>query len=338
MATNNHKKITIDISLKSYLLAVLVFLSILFFRHIADLALLLFISFLISVAIGPLVDFLQNRNIPRSVSSFFILLLIFSSLVTLAVSLISPLILETRHFLQQQLPLLVERLAPYNIDLSSFLVPKINSAPENVLKLAVDTFSGVITLFTLVVISYYLIQDRPNLTKYLTSWLGSERGHAYTKAVTELEKGLGSWIRGQLFLMVLVGSLNYFGFLLIGLPFAIPLAVIAGVLELVPNMGPTMAAVPAILVGFSISPTHGFFTAGLAIVVQQLENNIFVPKIMGHAVGLHPIAVILALSIGFSLGGPILAILSLPLVLSARVITSHLHHRQVEEIKEEIIT
>src|SRR3989344_5298445 len=104
VATKN-KKITVDISLKSYLLALLVILSLLFFRHIADLVLLLFVSFLISVAISPLVNSLQKRNVPRQVSSFFILLVIFSALVTLAVSLISPLITETSQFLKHQLPL-----------------------------------------------------------------------------------------------------------------------------------------------------------------------------------------------------------------------------------------
>ena len=90
--------------------------------------------------------------------------------------------------------------------------------------------------------------------------------------------------------MFLVGFLGYIGFVLIGLPSAVPLAVIAGVLELLPNVGPTVAAVPAVIVGFSISPTHGLLALGLTILIQQLENNVFVPKIMQHATGLHPVA------------------------------------------------
>ena len=132
--------------------------------------------------------------------------------------------------------------------------------------------------------------------------------------------------------MVFVGTLNYIGFLLIGLPSAIPLAVIAGVLELIPNVGPTVAAIPAVIVGFSISPTHGFLAIGLAILVQQLENNIFVPKVMQKAIGLHPVVTIVVLSIGLKLGGPILAILALPVVLSFRVLFPHFHAPTQKEV------
>jgi len=329
------KKVTVDISLKSYLLGVSVVLGLIFFQHIFGILILLFVSFLLTVAIKPLVNFLERRKVPRSLSAFLILLLLFSGLITLAVSLVSPLVSQTVTFLQQ-LPPLVERLAPYNINISSVLTPQLTSAPENVLKLAVGTFSSLLTFFTLVVISYYMIQDHTNLRKNLISLFGEKKGDSYFRTIDEVETRLGSWVRGELFLMVLVGSLNYIGFVLIGLPSAIPLAVIAGFLEILPNVGPTVAAVPAILVGLSMSPTHALLVTGLAILVQQLENNIFVPKVMQKAVGLHPVVTIIVLSIGFRLGGPLLAILALPLVLSLRVIYSHLHREQKEEIKEEL--
>jgi predicted PurR-regulated permease PerM len=330
-----HKKITIDISFKSYLLAALVFFTIIFFRNVANILTLLFISFLIAVAINPLINFLESKRIPRGLSAFIVLFGIFSGLIYLAVSLITPLVDQTISFIQQ-FPLLIERLAPYQIDLSSVILPQINSAPGNVVKIAVGTFSGALALFTLVVISYYLIQERPHLKKNLTSLLDSSKAEKYLHAIELLESKLGHWVRGELLLMILVGLLNYVGFVLIGLPSAIPLAVIAGALELVPNIGPTVAAVPAIIVGLSISPTHALLTAGLAILIQQLENNVIVPKIMQKAVGLHPVITILVLSIGFRLGGPLLAVLALPLVLSLRVVYSHLHSPQKREIENEI--
>lgn len=325
------RRVTIDISLKSYLLGAAVVLSIFFFGHILGLITLVFVSFLISIAVSPLVNFLKSRNIPRSISSFLILLLLFSGIVTLAVSLISPLINQTIAFLAQ-LPPLIDKLAPYKIDFSSVLTPQFSSAPGSVLKIALGTFSGILTLFTLIVIAYYIIQDRPSLEKTLADLFGQVNGDIYFRAISELELRLGSWVRGELFLMTLVGTLNYIGFLLIGLPSAIPLAVIAGLLELIPNVGPTVAAIPAVIVGFSISPTHGFMTLGLAILVQQLENNVFVPKVMQKATGLHPVVTIIVLSIGFKLGGPILAILALPLVLSFRVIYPYLRQSTKKEV------
>ncbi len=330
------KKVTIDISLKSYLLGAAVVLSIFFFQHILGLITLLFVSFLVSIAVGPLVNYLESKKIPRSVSTFLILLVLFSSLVTLVVSLITPLINQTTAFMQQ-LPPLIERLAPYNINFSSMLNPQISSAPSSVLKIALGTFSGVFTFFTLIVISYYMIQSRPGLERTLNNLFGENNGEIYFHAISELEVRLGSWVRGEFLLMALVGILNYLGFLAIGLTSAIPLAVIAGVLELIPSVGPTVAAIPAVIVGFSISPTHGFLALGLAILVQQLENNVFVPKVMQKAIGLHPVVTIIVLSVGFKLGGPVLAVLALPVVLSLRVLFSHLH-RPTKQEQEEILS
>ncbi len=315
------KKITVDISQRTIIFTVFLLLAILFFRHIAGVLISLFIAFLVSVAINPFVNKLAKKNIPRSLSTFLILFLIFLLLALLAASIISPLVVQTENFFQQ-LPTLIDRLGVYNIDLSSF-TNQLYSAPGNVIKIAISTFSGLVFFFTTLVISYYVLADRPNLKKHLVSLLGSEKGEKYSQIADELELRLGSWVRGELFLMFIVGLFNYVGFVLIGLPYAIPLGVIAGILELVPNIGPTIAAIPAVLVGFSVSPTHGFIALALSILVQQLENNLFVPKIMQHAIGLHPVITIVTLLIGFNLGGPLLAILALPTILSLQVILPH---------------
>ncbi len=315
------KKITVDISQRTIIFTVFLLLAILFFRHIAGVLISLFIAFLVSVAINPFVNKLAKKNIPRSLSTFLILFLIFLLLALLAASIISPLVVQTENFFQQ-LPTLIDRLGVYNIDLSSF-TNQLYSAPGNVIKIAISTFSGLVFFFTTLVISYYVLADRPNLKKHLVSLLGSEKGEKYSQIADELELRLGSWVRGELFLMFIVGLFNYVGFVLIGLPYAIPLGVIAGILELVPNIGPTIAAIPAVLVGFSVSPTHGFIALALSILVQQLENNLFVPKVMQHAIGLHPVITIVTLLIGFNLGGPLLAILALPTILSLQVILPH---------------
>ena len=315
------KKITVDISHRTIIFTLFLLLAIVFFRHIAGVVTSLFIAFLISVAINPSINRLSKRNIPRPISAFIILFLVFLLLALLAASIISPLISETQNFIEQ-LPGLIDRLGVYNIDLSNFS-DKLYSAPGSVLKIALSTFSGLIFFFTTIVISFYILADRPSLKKYLITLLGGEKGEKYNQIAEELEVRLGAWVRGELFLMFIVGLSTYIGLTLIGLPYAIPLAVIAGVLELVPNIGPTIAAVPAILVGFAISPVHGLITLGLSILIQQLENNLFVPKIMQQAVGLHPVVTIITLLIGFNLGGPLLAILALPIVLSIQVILPH---------------
>ena len=134
--------------------------------------------------------------------------------------------------------------------------------------------------------------------------------------------------------MLIVGILSYLGYVIVGLPYAIALGVIAGLLELVPNVGPTVAAIPAIIVGFSISSAHGIGALVVAILVQQLENNLIVPKVMQKTTGLNPIITLLSIMIGFKIGGPLLAVLSLPVVLSARVILSHIRLNSTTSIPE----
>src|SRR5689334_1871723 len=166
------KKVIVELSQKTIFSVTLLILSLLFFHHTANLIIGLFTSLLVYVAINPVVNFLEKKRIPRSISAFFILFLIFSGLATLVVSLVSPLFNQTQSFLQQ-LPRLIESLAPYNIDFSSFL-PQLSQAPRNVLRIAMGTFSGLVTFFTLLVITFYILQDRPNLKKHMVSLMGEK--------------------------------------------------------------------------------------------------------------------------------------------------------------------
>ncbi len=105
-----------------------------------------------------------------------------------------------------------------------------------------------------------------------------------------------------------------------GIDIAIPLAIIAGLLEIIPNIGPTLSAVPAVLIGLSISPFMAVSTAALYFLVQFLENNLLVPNVMKKATGVNPIVSIVSLMIGFKLAGPLGAVLSIPTVLIIQTI------------------
>ena len=336
MASNKSIKpnqLTINISHKTIIYILGLFIAIRFLYEIREILLILFIAFLLVVAVNPVIDWLEKKRVPRAVSSIGILLITFAVIISTAVSLITPLFGQTQLFLAR-IPNLVAQLAPYNIDFSSF-ANELSSIPADFLKIALETFSGLVTFFTLLVVSFYLLQTRPQWSRYMHTLFG-DKGENYYHALTELEIKLGHWVRGVLVLMLTVGVVNYLGFTLIGLPFAIPLGVIAGILEIVPNIGPTIAAVPAALVGFTISPTHGIFAIVVSIIVQQLENHILVPNIMRKTTGLHPVITIVSILIGYRLGGATLAILSLPLVLSLQVILTHfrLYHKAQQAIAD----
>jgi len=124
--------------------------------------------------------------------------------------------------------------------------------------------------------------------------------------------------------MTCIGVLTYVGLLLLHVDFALPLAIIAGLLEIVPMIGPWLSAIPAVLVGLSISPIMALYVIILFVVVQQIESNLFVPMVMKRSVGLSPLITILALLIGGRLGGIGGALLAVPSVLVLQVILTSL--------------
>ena len=138
------------------------------------------------------------------------------------------------------------------------IVPELTSLPGSVIKIVVGAFSNLLAVFTVLVLTFYCILERENLNSYLKVLFEDQRKEETVyRIVQKIEKTIGSWVRGQLLLMFVVGFISYIGFRILGLPFAVALAVLAGLLELIPNIGPTIAAIPAILVGLSISPYFG---------------------------------------------------------------------------------
>lgn len=295
---------------------------------IKDIIIAFFISALISTSVHPLVKSLQKRGIPKALSAGILLLVIFF-VITLLVASVTPLFVGQVNMLVTRLPKLLE---PFSIQLNGKdLATQIAPISGNLLKVALNTFSGSIFIMTTIFISFYMIIERDNLEDYLKIFLKSKATHI-NNVVNKIETRLGHWVRGQLLLMIIVGVMTYIGLLLIGVDYALPLAVIAGCLELVPNIGPTIAAVPATLVGFSISPVHGMLTLALNILIQQLENNVIVPQVMRKATGLHPVITIISLMIGFRVGGALLAVLSLPIVLVIQVIIEELNNSDSKKL------
>jgi predicted PurR-regulated permease PerM len=139
-----------------------------------------------------------------------------------------------------------------------------------------------------------------------------------------MQNKMGQWLRAQLILGLVVGIAVYIGLKILGVEYALLLALIAGVLEIVPYLGPILAVVPALMIGLAQSPIIGLSVLGLYLLIQQVENNILVPKIMQTVTGLNPVISILALLVGLKAGGIAGAILAIPLAMMAVVILEDL--------------
>lgn len=325
------RHVSIDISPSAIFIILVVIGSIFFISSIIHILVLLFASLIIAFSVNPLIQKLENKRIPRALSSIVVLAVVFVGFGFIISTLISPIADQSQQLIQK-LPDLINKILPYKLNFSDFSA-QLSSVPGKFVNIALDTFSGIISVLAVVVVSYYLLQDRAHFDDYLKFWFGGN-AEKYSKIVTDLETQVGLWFRGELLLMFIIGLMAYLGYVIIGASYALPLALIAGLLEIVPNIGPIVATVFAAIVGFSVSPAMGIGAVVVNIIIQQLENNFITPTVMKRAAGLNPIVTILAIMIGLQIGGPLMSILAIPLVLSIRVVLTHLKMNKITNVPE----
>jgi predicted PurR-regulated permease PerM len=176
---------------------------------------------------------------------------------------------------------------------------------------------------TILVLAFYLLSEREKLDDWIENLFGMKKGSDIENVISDMEQKMGGWARGQFLLMLIIGISNYIGFRLLGIPFALPLAILAGLFEIVPYLGPILASVPAILIGFGISPFTGAAAISLAFLIQQLENYLLVPKIMEKSTGVSPIVTLLALAIGFKMAGVPGLLISVPVYILIQITLKH---------------
>jgi len=291
-----------------------------------DLFFSLFIAYIFMSAAKQPVHYLQSKKIPRPAAVFlfygacvFILIFIISTLIPVFVNEI---ILFAKYF-----PQIVETIGGTFPSVRELLstTSLLPSATNQVVSVIRALVGNVFFFMSTIFFSIYFTLDERFLKKTVQPILTKDQLLVFERIEERAEKRLGSWLTGQLTLMFAVGILSFIAFSLAGIHYALPLALIAGLLEVVPNIGPTLAAIPAILVGVSQNPVLGGVALGIAVLVQQIENNILVPLVMNKATGLHPVVTLIALLVGGRYGGVLGVLLAIPITLVAETIISEIH-------------
>lgn len=319
----------VEISQKTIVFTVffLLFLWVLF--QIRSILVLVFISFILMTAVNPFVRWANKNKIPILPVIMLIYLAVIA-LFTLVIASLIPAFVDQSKALIQNIPAYISVIEnSYNITVDPGIGNGyLASIPTNILKFAVGAFSNIINIMAVFFVTYYLILERPNLHKYLLKLFDNKDAETKAEAlILAIEQKVGGWVRGELILMAIIGFATYFGLLLLGIPYALPLAVLAGLLELVPNLGPVIAAIPAILLGLTISPLVALGATVFSILIQQLENNLIVPRVMQAATGTKPLVTMITLLIGYQLGGIAGAILAMPIFLTTVITYTHLSQK-----------
>lgn len=313
----------IEVTSKSILHFFLILGGLWLLFYIRDILFLLFVSFILMSGLRPSIERLTSMKFPRPVA-ILIMFLLLIALIAIFVSIIAPPLVTQTTRLITNLPNYLSQLAPFvNLNFDS-LLPQVGSLGQNVARLTVSIFSNFFTLITIGVFAFYFLLERNNLRSFLEAFLGTEVGDKAIDVIKKVEIRLGAWVRGQLLLGFIIGLSTYIGLTILGVSYALPLSLIAGVLELVPIIGPIISAVPSILVALTISPGLALAVVAFYIIIQQLENNLIVPTVMVKTVGLPPLASLLALMIGGRLGGTLGIILAIPTLLVIQTVVQEL--------------
>lgn len=308
------------ISTKTIVKTSIIFITLWLAYIIKDVIALVLVSFILALALEPGVEFLIRKKIPRSIAVVIIVILFLSALIALVWTALVPFIGESKNLLVK-IPNYVDALVhvpffeSYANQIVSGLGNQVSQLFSNILTVTYNTASTILSSLVIVVFTVYILIDINNIRYGFINFFRKQDRKKVSKTLKAIESKLGAWLRGQLILMFIIGSCTYIGLTALNVDYAIALAVLAGLLEIVPIIGPILSAVPAAIVGFAVSPALGFGVIGLYILIQQLENHLIVPKIMEKAVGQNPLVTILALMIGGQLFNFMGALLAVPVTI-----------------------
>lgn len=294
--------------------------------------LILFTAIILGMALQPLVDWLVKRGLSKTLSLAILyvillsflglgILLLVPSIVTQSSALIitiPEIYVDLRAALMKSNSNILMNIAwnmPSDIRLlldTSSQTPAEMVNVQNVLNIAgtiMNTLLAAIALFLLT--SFWILDGERTITSLLL-YLPQRYRPQTREVVEQIESRVGAFVRGQFLLSLSIAVLALISYLIIGLPNALVLALIAGIFEAVPIFGPALGAVPALLVAFSVDPTLVIWVLISTVVMQALENYLLVPRIMGASVGVNPIITLLLLATLSSLLGLPGALLAIP--------------------------
>ncbi|MBA4493015.1 AI-2E family transporter [Paenactinomyces guangxiensis] len=310
-----------------------------------------FIAMIISYLLNPIVNLLSQRAVPRSVAVLLIYSLFIASVVTLVMNML-PLLEKQIYELAEHFPEWNARIQiminEYNDHSKDWLPVSIRKGIEkslsrleqgisdgvgNMMGGISSTINQIFLAFIIPFLAFYMMKDAKTIEKSMMTLLPGQNRRGLIRLLRDMDRALGNYVRGQLLVCIVVGLLAYIGYLLIGLPYALLLAAIVSVFNLIPYLGPFFGAIPAILVAVTESTEMVIAVIIVNLIVQILEGNVISPQIVGRTLHMHPLFIIFALLVGGELGGIFGLLLAVPLFAMGKVVLEHViahyvnHHR-----------
>ena len=321
-----------------------------------------FIGFIIAWLFDPLVTKLQNRKIPRIVGCIFVYLLIIGCMIAISYLFIPTLVSQVKDFVVAA-PGIFEELTNFTLHIIQKFDPGelINTAelketimsytteyglaivsdlPKYVLNIGKGIVSGGLNVVLGLMVGFYLLYDLDKVNNSIKHVIPAKWVEGYNDLTGRINTSLRSYVQGVLIIMFLVFITQSIGLTLAGMEAPIIFALFCAVTDIIPYFGPYIGGIPAVIVGFTISPITGICVLISIIVVQLLENNFYQPLIMGHTMKLHPVTIMLGLLIFQHFFGIIGMVIATPVIACLKVFVIFLNEKfhwfsKKEEIQEE---
>lgn len=323
-----------------FFLGILILWCAYFARHAL---LIVYMSILLAIGFSPIVRMIERQKVlpigskrfPRWLAILILYLVILGS-IALVGFLVFPPVVDQAQSLWSQLPGMFDRAQQYLIDKGILgerltLRDAVERAPArstdavNVAARALGNVAGgLFGIFTILILTFYILVEADTIRRFVLRLFPRERRAQAAEASREATIKVSAWLGGQLLLGAIIGTTSAIGLWALGIPFFYVLALIAGIGEMIPVVGPILAAIPAVAIAATVSLQKVLLVVIFFVVQQQIENHVLVPKIMSRQVGVSAVTVIVSLLIGGELLGILGAILAVPTVAILQVIGEQL--------------
>lgn len=296
---------------------------------------LLFIAIFLAVALGPAVDFFQRRRLGRGASILVVYLLLMAGVVGVGLLVVPP-IVEQVELLSEDIPGYLadlrenERFREYDdrYEITEKLEEQAEGLPDRLgdaagalQSITVGVFSTLVQLVTVLTMTFFLLLEGRGIATFLMRLRGPDKQGQYEAIAANIYKSTAGYVAGALIIASTNGLCSYIVMTILGVPFAVPLAVLMAFLGLIPLVGATLGGmVIAIVTAFNDFPTDTLIWAGYFIVYQQLENNVLQPLVYKRTVNVSPLLVIISILVGTSLLGVLGALVAIPVAAALQIV------------------
>lgn len=337
----DERKVIIEFSFQTFLWVLAIVLSLWLAVTLKEVLVAVLLAFILAMAINPLVDFLQKKKVPRTLSVVGVLIAV-AALIFLIVRLIlPPFANEITNILNNRTDYVV-KITSY----SHYLSPQLQTSLTSFLNSSVDTLGGVnvdgvvsgakgvlngiVETILVLVLCFYLLQNNKGIEGAVVAYVPRQHQKRTLSVYRKISSKMTSWLGGQMILGVIIFFISLIGLTILKVDYALTLAVVAGLMEVLPIIGPIVAGGLAVLIALTQSPLLALIVLAFYLLVQQLENHILVPQVMKKSLGLNPIAVILAIIIGGKLLGFVGILISVPVAAAIGVLLEEFVKKQEE--------